>query len=465
MSPSPEISMPTPAVTMQATDNTSSSPVENHEANLAASSGLATVDSATLKQAIRDNTSANASDNLPAMTMPLSMDKDVVRSHDDLAKLADKAFSTPADKQKFSSNMNAFEQRAEAQGLTPAQVNETYVNVASMLKPAASSPLTTAERTEVVGQLMSNLADPEGTTKQGWHDTCAWTSLEIKLTSVEPEKITGTLAQVILSGGVTTVDGAALDKMPAGTTDLPMKILKLDAASLQPDLESQGKAVSSDGRSYVDQIAQVTLANISWDTRAMTPDGKHVQAGTMQYEQLERVSRPTDIPEGGAPDTSGEQVVYTDPKSGLKTIYDDHGYGTGGAATTSEISYVEAIVSGKDHMDKLALSRPVEGYQNDPFDVEINSPAALKSTLEDLQKNHQFPMSTKVEAANPAIVNDVIKRHPNLTPEQVPDNLWHSVMITGLNQDGTVDVYNPWGIKREWTQAELYQAMGKPEHK
>jgi hypothetical protein len=53
---------------------------------------------------------------------------------------------------------------------------------------------------------MDRLADPTDSTRQGWHDTCGWTFLEVRLLTKDPDKISDKMAEVITTGRVSTYD-------------------------------------------------------------------------------------------------------------------------------------------------------------------------------------------------------------------------------------------------------------------
>jgi hypothetical protein len=433
--------------------------------DLAASSGLSRVDYKSFCQAQIDAAGDSKSAHLPELYVPLALDKGVLAAHDKLTALVDGSIGNAEARQKFRTAIAAFEHRADAQGLTPDQVKETYKQLDRMLTPAPGSPFTSEQRQQLVCQWMERLADPTAATRQGWHDTCGWTYLETRLLSKNPDKVTEKMAEVITSGTVTTLDARKAQQMEAegkAGGPLPLKHLKLGKGSLQPDLEAQGRSSHSDRRDYVDQIAQVMEANLSWDANTVTPTGEVVAPGTIHYNQRSLIERPGDpLPNGQRADKSGESVSYIDPETKQRVVFDDHGYGFGGGAKPSDLALVNGLITGKS--EQMLLQRPVDDDDLDPKSgVSITSVAQLKTQLEKMQKEGSFPFGVKVEEAQPGVVEDYLARHPEKTASQVPKNGWHAIAVTGLDAQGNVQIYNPWGVKRTMTPEQLFKAMTKP---
>jgi hypothetical protein len=90
----------------------------------------------------------------------------------------------------------------------------------------------------------------------------------------------------------------------------------------------------------------------------------------------------------------------------------------------------------------------------------VDSVAALKETLSGLKQSGGLPMGAFVYANQPGVIEDYLARHPEKTAAQVPA-AGHILSITGLDSDGNVEVYNPWGIKHTMTPDQLLQAMTK----
>jgi len=345
---------PNPDTMVRAGADNVNQPAGGDQTNsLSAKANLGTVDHGSFAQATQDSQAgSSAGDHLPSVTLPVSLDKGVQQSYDQLSAATSSAIADPAARKQFLADMDTFEKRAETSGLTASQIGTTYQQMALMLQPAPNSPLSAPQRLEAATQWMSHLANPEGTTRQGWHDTCSWTSLETKMLTANPDKITEKMTELITTGGVSTVDmKKILDMVTAAGNNpsqadqtVPTKQLKIDPGSLQPDAEAQGVFHHGDDRLYVDQLAQVMLDNIAWDANPTAPDGTKVGPGALQYEQGPTISRPSDgTPTGTSKDESGEGVTWIDPKTGKRVVDTDNGYGIGGAATPAQVEYVDRI--------------------------------------------------------------------------------------------------------------------------
>ena len=432
---------------------------------------LGSVDHASFKQATTANDQAKSTDQLPEVAVPVALDKNVEDAHAKLATLADQVITDKNAQNQFKTDLDSFEKRADTNGLTAAQVQQTYDQVGLMLKDAPNSPLTAAQRVEISSQLMAHLADPTSTTgpnapvEQGWHDTCGWDILETRLLTQDPDKMTAKIAEAVTTGGVTTYDAAKIDALvKAGTVpdQIPTKVLKLDPASLQPDQEASGQSEHKDNRPYVDQIAQVLLDNMSWDSKTTTPTNEKIAAGSMQYEQAPTIARPSDAKPGTpAKDESGESVDYIDPETHKKVDFDASGYGFGGAASSVDMSLVNSIVTGR--AEQIALQRPTKGAVISPESaISVNSVEDLKEQLQQLKAENKLPFPVFVEVDNPGIMQDYLARHPEKNASQVPKASWHVIAVTDIDSQGNVDIYNPWGIKRTMPDSELFEAMGLP---
>jgi hypothetical protein len=308
---------------------------------------------------------------------------------------------------------------------------------------------------------MDRLADPTDSTRQGWHDTCGWTFLEVRLLTKDPDKISDKMAEVITTGRVSTYDWEKGKQMAAnGDTSgiVPGRIIALDPDSLKPDQEAQGLSSHADRRDYADQLAQIMLDNINWDAKTRTPRGEIVATGTMHYDQCSVIERPSDPgPDGKSADKSCESVSYNDPKTGQRVVLDGHGYGFGGASTSRDLNLVNSVITGR--IEQVVMQRPTKGSSiNGSFSVD--SVDELNATLSKLQKNAQFPMAATVWFNNPGVIEDYLARHPEKTAAQVPQ-VAHAIAVTGLDAHGNVEIYNPWGVKRMMTPDELLKSMTK----
>ena len=428
-------------------------------ADLAMSSTLGSVDHKTFIEARAAHAGDTSKAHLPEVSVPTALDKGVKAEHAKLVALADSQLQTPEAKKRFQIDMDKFEQRSDQQGLTPAQIADSYKQVARMLGPAPDSPIPATQRQELASQWMTRLGEPScDVLRQGWHDTCGWAYLQSRLLTKDPEKISEKMAEVMTTGSVSTLDWEKIQSGGATVDNLPTKQIKLDPDSLKPDQEAQGISPHADRRDFVDQLAQVMLDNIRWDATQYSPTGEKVGFGALRYEQCSAIERPIDpSPDGIPADKSCESVAYTDPKTGSAVDFDDHGYGFGGAATSADLSLVNAVITGRQ--EQTVLQRPTNGFDIDPnSSISVDSVAALKANLAYLKKSGSLPMAAFVWANNPGVIGDYLSRHPERTAAEVPQGA-HVLSITGLDASGNVEVYNPWGIKHTMTPEQLLTAM------
>jgi hypothetical protein len=430
-----------------------------------AHTNLGPQDLASVVAASRAHASIAGGEQLPDLRLPVALDKEVSAAHDELSNRAEGQLS-PADYQQFRSNMAAFEKRADEDSLSPSQIRDTYGQLGRMLEGGPQSPFSAQQRSQLAGQWMDRLADPTDNLRQGWHDTCGWAYLEAKLLTNDPEKISKKMAEVITTGGASTLDANQVFEMATGRksdTPVPTRVMKIDPSSLEPDQEAQGVSPHSDNRNYVDQLAQVLLDNINWDAKTTTPSGESIAPGSMHYDQCQSISRPSDgRPVGTGRDESCESVSYIDPKTGAKVVNDDHGYGFGGLSDSNDLSYVNAVVTGR--FEKVLLNRTENGPTEDArTSTGVDSPEALRQQIQGFHDKKQLPMGVIVEPDHPGVMEDYLARHPEKNASNVPKNSWHIMFITGLDPQGNVQMYNPWGVKRTLTVDQLYEAMGYPQ--
>ncbi len=443
-----------------------SAPSSIEQASVLSGANLADSDHQTFLDAQKASLGKGASDHVIGMTLPLALNKDVYNAHENLAAMADSQLSPAAAAEKFKADMDKFESHADAQGLKPEQVKETYGQIREMLGANPQSPFTADQRRELVGQLMERLADPTNSARQGYHSTCAWTVLEGRLLKNNPEAITAKLAEVVATGGVTVIDVDQATKMAAaGNTpaEPPARHIQLDKSSLEPDQEAQGASPHADRRDFVDQIAQVMEDNIKWDAQTTTPAKQNVPEGSMQFLQCSTIERPGDLlTNGERAAKTCESVSFTDPQNNQKTVWDGNGSGFGGDATVKDVALVNQAITGNAGAVVLLRSAADTVPQPNTY-LAATSAAQLKSQLEERQKAGELPLGAMVEIAQPGVIADYLARHPEKTADQVDKNSWHVLSINGIDSQGNVQIYNPWGLKRTFTVDELFNAMGSPK--
>lgn len=352
---------------------------------------------------------------------------------------------------KVSSNFAQFEKNATANGVAPDKIVDTYKSMERIV--SARAGLVSPElRDKFVEQWSGKLANPE-TVKQGWHDTCGIATYESSKIQTDPDNLTKIMADALVDGKLMVPDdrrsylGHFFSK-PQINGD---RAVNFDSDLFKPDWEAQGKTGHADSRDYADQVAQNALDRIKWDVKETSPENSWTTQGSMKFTQCEQVHRPSDtVPANPANDASCEAVEYTSPITGSKTVYDSKGYGFGGQTNRIDLQNLDRIVGGR--------------HSNLVFEdggLGMGSEEQFKSVLDNMQKAHNFPAVAFVSPRQPGISEDYLKRHPEKSA--VPANvMWHLVEVQGVNQDGSVRVYNPWGVAKNFAVHDLYEAIKGP---
>lgn len=353
--------------------------------------------------------------------------------------------------QQVTANLQQFEIYAKQNGVDQRQIQETYFQLNRIVGSSKAS-VSPELRAQFVEQWSAKLADPHSA-KQGWHDTCGVTEYETGKLKHDPEKLTRVIADALIDNRTKVPDDSrsllgqlAFSRRPAPKTT---RNVTFDAASFKPDLEAQGKSSHSDARDYADQVAQVTLNTLKWNLKETSPTNWPTTQGSMQFKQCSQVHRPSDTsPPNSAANSSCESVEFTNPITRAKKVYDDNGYGFGGQTSIEDLLRLDQVLNPKHHEFSL-----IAGTNH------IESEADLRATLAASESN--FPLSVFVHPSQPGFREDYLKRHPEKSAVS-PNAMWHIIGVAGLNSDGSVQIYNPWGIVKNMSVHDLYQAMQAP---
>jgi hypothetical protein len=353
--------------------------------------------------------------------------------------------------QQVTANLQQFEINAQQNGVDQKQIQETYLQLNRILGSSKAS-VSPELRAQFVEQWSAKLADPHSA-KQGWHDTCGVTEYETGKLKHDPEKLTRVIADALIDNKTKIPDDSrsllgqlAFSRRPDPKTT---RDVTFDAASFKPDLEAQGKSSHGDARDYADQVAQVTLNTLKWNLKETSPTNWPTTQGSMQFKQCDQVRRPSDTtPPNSAANSSCESVEFTNPFTGTKKVYDDNGSGFGGQTSIEDLHRLDQVLNPKHHEFSL-----IAGTNH------IESEADLRAALTTSESN--FPLSVFVHPSQPGFREDYLKRHPEKSAVS-PNAMWHIIGVAGLNSDGSVKIYNPWGIVKNMSVHDLYQAMQAP---
>lgn len=119
----------------------------------------------------------------------------------------------PDDEAKaFLANMDAFEKRAKASGLSDGEIEKTYQELIRLLT-SKSEKLSLKEQEKIAEQLMAHFAAPTSI-NQGFNETCVAASLEARLCTTHPSDVAKLVVDVALHGKYTSKDGYTVDVPP-----------------------------------------------------------------------------------------------------------------------------------------------------------------------------------------------------------------------------------------------------------
>ncbi len=147
----------------------------------------------------------------------------------------------------FDKLSKVFEDRANAQGIEPAELLKTLKSLQEMVQAPDDSgaKMSQLNRAMVALDFMYHAADPS-TIDQGMRDTCSASTIEEHMFVKQPSKVAELVAEVALTGKWKAGDG---------------KTIEIDDASLLPGSEESSHPPSDGQRSLVSQIFQVTVLN------------------------------------------------------------------------------------------------------------------------------------------------------------------------------------------------------------
>lgn len=159
-------------------------------------------------------------------------------------------YASPAMRERgerLGRDMDAFAQRARANGISDGEVSETFRHVARILEAGPNARLSRDERLVLASQVMHNAAFPTEIRQN--ENTCSVTALEVRTYMQHPSAAAALVADVAARGSFTGHDGT---------------VIRLDGRSLTPSaLGTTDLSRESQSRSFASQLFQVTAANIA----------------------------------------------------------------------------------------------------------------------------------------------------------------------------------------------------------
>ena len=349
---------------------------------------------------------------------------------DERKKLLEEAkdsFGDEPDKlEKFKEDMDRFEERAEKDGLSQEEVDNTYKEVRRLLEAEGDTPLNEEQREKLAQQVLFQAANPNKI-DQGQRSTCNMNSVEVRTYTRDPSKAAKLVTDVALTGEFTGTDGIKV---------------KVDAT---PHNDSKNDVRYESRRSHASEIFQVTAVNLhlEMENRKTTPPGQ------LRYEEYEKVP--------GDPET--ERVVdysQTPPK-----VVDDHPQ-----VYTSNVGKMRDVYNSVTGKSETEIVLGHEKYVTDRSDAvkRIDSEESLHEYLRQAKADGKFPILLTVHTGNEPFWTDSGRGSAG------GSGGGHIVTITDF-QDGPepkVTIDNSWGSGVDHDASnpvsldELYRTMQRP---
>lgn len=331
------------------------------------------------------------------------------------------------DLRRVVDDLNTFERRAQSAGVSDAQVADVYFNVSRLLTADASAVIPEKERLRIAQQIIRNSAKPSSI-DQGKHGTCNVAVVESRTYTRTPGAAAKVVADVATTGSFITADG---------TTITPTR------RSLIPDDESDSNPPSDGQRGAASHLFQVTAANIHWQRKVVTPDGKFAGFGNIKYEQIpSKRSRLTG--------DTGERVMdYS-----LDPPRETTDYKRGPSLSVSDLTDIENQITGKTEKGFVIENKVHGGIGT----IHVTSPKELEDTLKN--GTAEMPMFIRVHTGNDPFLSD---SGGNFSRQR---GVWHVVCVTGydpVTRKASID--NQWGARSDRTVdlAKLYKATMEPD--
>jgi hypothetical protein len=331
-----------------------------------------------------------------------------------LESLADKNIVNSEAYLRFRQDMQAFEKRAQQDGVSNKEVARTYSQISKLLSSHAAKPIDRDTKIQLAQQVMHNASNPRGI-DQGYHNTCNVATVEVRMYAKYPSRAAELVSEVARTGRYMPVSG---------------KEVKLDKHSLHPDKEAQNHPPKDGARGFASQLFQVTAVNIHYAKDNKTGDpakGKH-------YEQHKMKG-----------DDTGERIVDYSGKTSQIVKGDDNKPVHSPGLDTDELTLISHQISGR--LDTKFMIDTAGSFTFKPHNKE-----ELVRYLQEHAKNKDFPVTIKVHTGN----------EPLRTDADSSDGGWHVVNIFGYDSaTGHVDMDNQWGssLDHKTHVHNLYLAM------
>lgn len=314
----------------------------------------------------------------------------------------------------FRNNLEGFESRAQANGISSAEITATYKAVAKLLEERGDGFMKERQRIRVAEQIMRNVADPTNV-DQGTNVTCTQQTIENRLYTLTPSVAAKLISTVALTGKFTGNDGTQVL--------IPKTNVLANGPEAQNDPQNGERVLAS-------QIFQVTSANLyyTWRRNQGHPDGDY------RYEHFD-----------------GKEHLFLDPKDPSK--YDPSQIGEqkplsdiGPAATSNAMVHTYKLLTGNDISDSIFVNNE-NRYESDTDVAGFSTPQEMQEALLRLKREGKLPAIVSVHSHRAEIREAGTK---NATIGGSPFDDGHVALVTDIveGKDGEatkVMLDNQWG--------------------
>lgn len=289
-------------------------------------------------------------------------------------------------RERFLQDMDRFNERARAGGLSAQEVAETYRQIDRLLQPGPGARLSRDIRMALASQVMHNAAVPTDVRQN--ENSCSVASLEVRTYTRQPSAAAALVADIATRGEFTSRDGVTV---------------RLDGQSLTPSrVGTVAMSQEASQRSFASQIFQVTAGNIS---NALDPN-----FSDMRYVQRPPIRKRD----------SGEELV--DAGSG-----EVRHYWPGAAAYPNGLIRVgESITGNRDEAQAYLVNSERRGRTSAQAS-HFDNPEHLGSRLEQLSRAGQLPAIVFVHASSDLFP----QRSANIPGDPFSDG--HYITVTGYD--------------------------------
>lgn len=305
--------------------------------------------------------------------------KDLAGERTHLKDLADSNIDRSSQK-RFKDDMESFEQRAHARGLSDKEIQDTYHEVARLIEATGDHPLNHDDRVVIAEQVMHQAAHPTEIS-QGHHKTCNVTTVECCTYTCEPSKAAKLVADVATTGTY---------KAPDGT------VVNVHEHSIQADAEGKYNPPRDAMRSHASQIFEVTAVNVHY-AKVNARDHSNIH-----YEQ-------TDMPLSLFLEDTGERLYngnHEIPKEGAegKDAKGHPVYERRPSLDDDAIVEIGNAITGTSDTKLLTTSNMCCGEGK--LVTKIDDRASLVKELTNLNQHRGFPIIVGVDTRNEPFLSD-----------------------------------------------------------